>query len=55
MMHEEARGREHAFMVRYIYLKSLFIYGDHCFSEEGTHVERTDSYLVADLLGGFDL
>jgi hypothetical protein len=54
-MHEEARGRAHAFMVRDIQLQSLFIYGDHFCLEEGAHVERTGSYLVADLLGGFEL
>jgi hypothetical protein len=54
-MHEETRRRAHAFMVRDIQLLSQFIYCDHFCLEEGAWVEMTGNYLVADLLGGFEL
>ena len=54
-MHEEARRRALSFMVRDIHLQSQFIYCDQICLEEGAWVEMTGSYLVADLLGGFEL
>jgi hypothetical protein len=54
-MHRERTARVLASMARDIQFLAQFIYGDHFCLEEGAHVERTDNYLVADLLGGFEL
>jgi hypothetical protein len=54
-MHEEARRRAHAFMVRDFPFQSQFIYCDQICTEEGAWVEMTGSYLVANPLGGFEL
>jgi hypothetical protein len=54
-MHEEARRRAHAFMVRDFPFQSQFIFCGQICTEGGAWVEMTGSYLVANLLGGFQL
>jgi hypothetical protein len=55
LMHEEARRRAHAFMVRDFPFQSQFIFCGQICTEGGAWVEMTGSYLVANLLGGFQL
>ena len=42
-------------MEKDLQFQAQFIYCDHFCTEEGAWVEMTGSYLVADLLGGFEL
>jgi hypothetical protein len=54
-MHWERRAWALISVERDFQFQVQFIYCDHFCLEEGTWVERTGSYLVADLLGGFEL
>jgi hypothetical protein len=55
LMHRERRAWAFVFVERDIQFMAQFISGDHFCLEGGAHVERTGNYLVADLLGGFEL